>query len=174
MQYLLIQSLAILAFSGYSLAFYLPTRKQILGWQVLFLLIWSIHFIFLGAMVGAVLIFMNAVKSFIFYFKKQDNWINKSIVLYGFLIIYLLLTIFFWEGWRSLLPMFAIWFVTFSNWQANSQKLRWIVLPSNILWFVYNLLVGSYGGMIAEMVMFLIIMGSIAKHNNKKRIILSG
>jgi hypothetical protein len=114
------------------------------------------------------MIFLNATKSFVFYFKKPKSWVSKPIVLYGFLAIYLLATIFFWDDWKSILPMIAICFVTFSNWQTNPQTLRWLFLPSNISWFIYNLLIGSSGGMIAETIMFVMILSSLAKHYYKK------
>ena len=161
---ILMQLVAILAFSGYALAFYLPERRRILGWQFLFLLVWAGHFLFLGAWVGAVMIGINAFKSLLFYFKRDDNWIGRPVVLYGWLLIFLVLMLFFWEGWFSLLPWLAVSFVTVANWQMDVQKLRWIILPSNGFWFVYNLLVGSSGGMIAETIMFIMVIGSIIKH----------
>jgi len=160
----LIQLVAILAFSGYALAFYLPTRKRILGWQFIFLLVWAGHFLFLGAWTGAVMIAANAAKSLFFYFKREDNWIGRPVVLYAWLLFFIVLAWWSQEGWWSLLPMLAVGFVAVANWQMDVQKMRWIVLPANIFWFVYNLLVGSYGGMVAETIMFIMVIGSIIRH----------
>lgn len=112
---------------------------------------------------------IGAVRSFVFYFKKDNNWVNNPLVLCFFLLVAVISGYLTRNGWISLFAVIGVSFATLSHWQKDTQKLRIVFLPSTLFWFIYNILVGSYAGLINESIMFAATTGSIIRENIRKK-----
>lgn len=167
---LIIQALAVIAFAGFTASFYFPKRNQILFGQVIFLLIWSLHFILIHAPTGAIMLFLGAVRSGVFYFKPKYKILDSKIVLYCFFLILTVASLLTWQGWYSILPLIAVIFVSIAHWQIDVNKLRLICIPSTFFWFFYDLIVKSYGSMISEVIMLILIIVSLLVYSKKKSV----
>ena len=164
-----IQVIGFVSFATFASAFYLKTRKQILAVQIIALVLWSIHYFLLGAVTGEVLLLIGAARSFVFYFRKDGNWVNSPFVLCFFLLIVVISGYLTWNGWVSIFSVVGVIFATFSHWQKDPQRLRIVFLPSTLFWFIYNILVGSYAGLVSESVMLVATTGSIIRENIKTK-----
>ena len=62
----------------------------------------------------------------------------------------------------DLLPIVAQVFGAIAVWQTNPRAIRFIMLVPRPLWFVYNFIVGSQAGMVAEVfILVSVIIGII-------------
>ena len=164
-----VQSLAIAALVGFILSFQFKSRTRILITQGISLFVWGIHFSLLNAWTGAVLDFINAVKIYLFVYRRQNKWLSSNKTLYLFIAIFWIFGVLTWEGSQSLLPIVGVTISTIATWQIKSRKIRLVFAPSTLLWLAYDFIVGSYGSMIAEAVIFISILLGIKRLDKSKK-----
>lgn len=69
-----------------------------------------------------------------------------------FIAAFLIASILTWQGQISVLPMMGMVSGTIAFWQKEARLVRLIGILSPPLWFTYNIIVGSYPGMITEVI----------------------
>lgn len=158
-----VQSIAILALGLFAISFHSKTRIGILAWQLLSLVVWVVHFSLLSAWTGAALCVVNAVITGLFLLKAkngQDD--NKSkFVLYGSLLALAVVMLFVWEGYFSIFAFLGVATITIAKWQNNIRFIRLISIVASMFWIIYDIFVGSYGGIISESIIILSVVASL-------------
>ena len=158
-----IQSIALLALAGFAASYHAKTRRGILFIQVLSLCAWLIHFLLLSAWTGAML---NAINIFItaaFLFKDKKIWVKSNYFFTSAILILTAATAATWQGFFSLFALLGVYLATLARWQDKTKMIRFIAIFSGISWIVYDIFVGSYGGIIAELVIIFSIMLSLMR-----------
>ena len=154
-----IQSIGLLAFCILVLSFYRKDTKTILTYQVTANFLYAVHYFLLGALTGAFVSAINMIRNIVFIRTK-----NKIFVLV-FIILYLIITIIFYENIYSLAPMLATTcYLVF----MPSGKKKYLLIGEIIsasLWLLYSVFVLSYSGIITEFI--LIVSNSIQLKKNK-------
>lgn len=110
--------------------------------------LWSVHFLLLGAATGAVMNLIGAARAFAFYKvepTKRNRWI-----LWSFLSLLAIATALTWQGIISLLPFAGSAANVIAYWQKQPKTIRRFALATPPPWFIYNVISGSYPGMIVE------------------------
>lgn len=142
-------------------------RKRILGFQLIGNLLWVVHFLLLSAPTGAVLNAVGAVRAYTFNrfgsHEGRSQWLLAIIVATIFAVS--LLT---WQGPISLLPMTGMSLATIGMWQRDEQRIRKIIFFSWPLWLIYNILVGSYAGVVNELLIAVSILIGLWRHRRPK------
>lgn len=131
--------------------FQINKRKTMLILGMSACLLWSLHFLFLGAITGAAMNLIGAGRSYAFYRvrpSKRNRW-----VLWSFLGLLAAATVVTWQNTLSLLPFIASIFNEFAYWQKRPKNIRRLSLASSPLWFTYNMISGSYPGMAVEVML---------------------
>ena len=68
-------------------------------------------------------------------------------------ILQMITLIVTWEGWWSVLPVAATIAATIGGYTYNARKIRVVGLFVNSpLWIIYNIIVGSWAGVLDELV----------------------
>lgn len=112
--------------------------------------LYAIHFFMLGAFTGSIMNLLGGTRNFLFYKIKQRTWLLPGV----FMLAYVIACMLTWEGLVSLLPMFGMIAGTLAFWQQEAKMVRYFALISFPLWFAYSYIVGSYPGMITEVILF--------------------
>lgn len=154
---LFVQSLAIFAVILFILSFHTKSRRSILFTQIISLAIWAIHFFLLSAWTGAILMVINGIITIMFLFKEKSYKLSSPIFLYLSLLILVIFTALTWERFYSLFPLLGVSLITIAKWQDNPNRIRTISFFASSFWIFYDLFVGAWGSVIAE----ILIMGSI-------------
>lgn len=128
--------------------FQVNRRIAMLSLMICSALLYAIHFYFLGAFTGAAMNLLGAGRNFAFI--KYSGPKRPKLLPYIFIALFILATIVTWQGIKSLLPLGGMVSGTIAFWQTNPKYIRRIALISPPLWFTYNLISGSYPGMIVE------------------------
>lgn len=165
-----IQSLAIIAVIFFILSFHTKSRRSILIMQLLSLITWATHFYLLSAWTGSVLIVINGMITVLFLFKHKNKIFSKPIILYLSLFVLIIVTIITWQKFYSIFPLLAVISITIAKWQNKSNMIRIISIPASIFWIIYDLFVGSYGSIIAEILIMISIMSSLYQNKNLKNL----
>jgi hypothetical protein len=136
--------------------FQLNRRDTMLKLAMSEAVLYAVHFFFLGALTGAVISLIGAGRSFVFTKIKpgrKNRW-----VLFVFIGLAAVATVFTWQGPISLLPLGGAIGHGVAFWQSDPKYIRMWSLAAPPLWFTYNAMVGSYPGMFIEIAMLISIL----------------
>lgn len=129
--------------------FQVNDRKKILQLQIISCLVWTLYYVLMGAYTGAALIFLGAVRCYLFANYREKEWILQLTI--AAMAIATLIT---WESWYSLFALLGMILATTALWQKNPQAIRTISLFVTPFWLTYNYLSGSYFGIVGDLVTF--------------------
>ena len=114
-------------------------------------LFYTLHLILLGAVTGGISYLLNMLRSFFLGSSWDFAKSRKMCVIICFL--QLLTMIFTWSGWISILPVVANIASTIGGYTNNGQKIRIAgIFINSPLWIVYDIIVGSWAGILDEVV----------------------
>lgn len=154
--YIVSQIFTILMYVLLAMTYYAKNRKTVLLISFLSLLANAIAYILLNADTGLAMCMVALVRNV--YFLMDENKHGKReeisqkdiivlLVLYGIIVIS---TIFTYEGFWSLLSVFATMIYTYSVWQKKTLVYKLCGIPVGVLWLLYNLYVKSVFGVVLE------------------------
>lgn len=159
--YILSQVFTIIMYVLLALTYYAKDRRKVLIISFLSLIANGIAYILLSAWTGVAMCIVALIRNIIFLVDEKKNGkrekINKTdivilVILYGITIIS---TIFTYEGFLSLLSVFATCLYTFSVWQKKTNIYKLLGIPIGILWILYNTYIMSIFGIILETILLI-------------------
>lgn len=124
------------------------TRKAILLLSMTASLLWTAHFFLLGAITGSAMNLLGATRAYSFLKvepTRRNRWVMWSFA--GLLVVATALT---WQGPLSLLPLAGSLFGVVGDWQKRPKMIRRLNFGSSPPWLVYNVVSGSYPGVVVE------------------------
>lgn len=131
-------------------------RRTILRLQLVSGLIWTLHYILLGALTGAGLNFLMSVRNYLF-----ERYRKRMAAYWVMILVFTAATLISWKNWTSILPYIGVVISTTSMWQNKPSHIRWIFAFVPLFWFAYNFLNGSYPGMLGDIITFCSILVGI-------------
>ena len=134
--------------------------------QFISYLCYTVHLLLLGAVTGGISYILNTIRSFCLG-SKYD--LLKGKWMCGIICILQLITLFVtWSGWYSILPVAANIAATIGGYTHNGKKIRAVgMLINSPLWILYNIIVGSWAGILDEIVSELSMVISICRYGWK-------
>ena len=144
------QFLAILGAVLYFFSYQCRNNRKLYTMQFLSYLVYTAHFIILGAMTGGLSYILNMARSLFLASKWKFARSNKMCAILCSVQVVVLVTT--WAGWISLLPICANIASTIGGYTHNAQKIRIAgILINSPLWIIYDLIIGSWAGAIDEL-----------------------
>ncbi len=156
------------------LSFQQNKRNRIIGFQIGAATLFIIHYICLGftsgadAFTGAALNFIGLSRSVVFI-NNDKKWAKSPVWLVFFIIVSVIAGVLTWEGWYSFLPPTAMILTTISYWMKNETKIRFITFPSSPCWLVFNIITGSFAGVVTECVVMSSLIIAIIRYDVLKK-----
>ncbi len=146
-----IQLIGLLAFCVLVLSYYKKDSNTILTYQITSNLAYAVHYFLLGGLSGAFISFVGAIRNIIFVKVKRVNILLVTI----FTIIYLIITIIFYESLYSIFPMCAnICYLIFISKKDKKNILIGAILNS-LFWMLYSTFVYSIVGIVTESILII-------------------
>jgi hypothetical protein len=153
---------------GISLAiFQINKRRVMLAVQIASSLLFGIHLLLLGAVTGALMSFLGAIRGCVFV-NNEKKWAKSKYWLYLFLIIFWIVGILSWQNIYSLLPILGMTLGTIGYWIKNTSKMRLFSFTASSSWLIYAIVVKSYAGILGEILSFISIIIGIIRFDKKK------
>ena len=146
-----IQAVGFLGTILFFLSYQCKSNKNLFRVQFVSYLCYTTHFLLLGAVTGGISYILNTVRSFCL---GSKNAFLKGKAMCGIICTLQVITLYFtWDGWWSALPIAANIAATIGGYTYNARKIRVVGMFINSpLWIVYNILVGSWAGILDELV----------------------
>lgn len=161
-----IQAIGFVGSILYFLSFQCKNNKNLFRVQFLSYLFYTIHLILLGAITGGVSYILNLVRSFCLGSKIEFAHSRKMCVI--ICVLQLVALAVTWSGWISVLPVMANIAATVGGYTHNPRKVRIAGMFINSpLWIIYDILIGSWAGILDEVVSEASMIISIARYGWK-------
>ena len=164
----LIQLIGFIGLLFLVLSFQQNNRNKILILILIGQIIFLIHFIFLEAWTAVAMNSVGAIRTLVFQYKGRKNWAGKSFWPITFIMGFIVFGFLAWESWYSILPIIAMSIETVGLWMRNPKTIRFINLFPHPPWFTYNLIVGSWPGIVTEILIFTSILIGIWRFDMRK------
>ncbi len=148
---ILIQIIGFLGTVIFFVSFQCRNNKTLFRVQFLSYLLYTIHLLLLGAVTGGISYVINTIRSLALGSSSEFAKSRKMCLLICLLQAAAL--VFTWNGWISLLPVAANIAATIGAYSCNGRTIRLVgMLINSPLWLVYNIIVGSWAGILDELV----------------------
>ena len=161
-----VQAIGIFGTVLFFLSYQCKKNKNLFRVQFVSYLCYTIHLLLLGAVTGGISYVLNTVRSFCLgskYAFLKSKWMCAIICTLQ--VIALLIT---WDGWWSLLPIVANIAATIGGYTYNGQKIRATgIFINSPLWIIYDIIVGSWAGILDEVVTETSMLISIYRYGWK-------
>ena len=165
-KFILIQAVGFLGTFLFFLSYLCKSNKSLFRVQFASYLCYTVHLLMLGATTGGISYILNTVRSFCLGSKNaflKTKWMCSIIC-----ILQLITLLFTWNGWWSLLPVAANIASTIGGYTYNARKIRIAGMVINSpLWIIYDIIVGSWAGILDEIVSEASMMISIYRYGWK-------
>ena len=169
MSQLVTQSIGFIAAFFIIFSFQKNKRKLILSLFFIGQLLFVIHFGLLGAWTAVGMNIIAALRTFIFNQKEPKSRTKNNFWLYSFILLFWIAGILIWEGYSSLLLIAASTAESYALWKSNTKHIRLLMLIPRPFFFTYNFIVGSYGGMLTEAIVFISVIIGIIRFDVLKK-----
>lgn len=174
--YVLSQIFTIITYVLLAMTYYAKNRKTVLTISFASLITNGLEYVFLNAYSGLAMCIVALIRNIIFLVDekkngKRDTNTKKDVVILVILyIISIVSAIFTYDGFLSLLSVFATMLYTYSVWQKKTNIYKLLGMPIGILWILYNIYVQSLFGVILEAILLVCSMtGYILEVRNNKK-----
>lgn len=161
---IVIQSLGLIAAGLMISSFQCRTNRNLFALQFAAVSFFAVQFIFLGGLTGGLVLIIGMVRNLLLL-QFHRGWPQKKIFMWLFIAAYISATLFTYENTMSLLPLLAMCVGTFFMWTDNRGLIRManlcVACPA---WLIYDIYIGSYGGIINEIFIMISILISIKRY----------
>lgn len=167
MLYILAQIIGFIAFFVSLIAYHRKDKKTILINMIIANIINLVHYLLLGAYSGCITKLLAIFRDCFIIFKKNCNNFLNYFYLIFFIILYIIASIFTFNGILSILPLLAALIYTIFIWNGNELRLKKIAFICYFIWLIYNIFVMSISGIVSNVIS--IVSTLIAIKNVKRR-----
>ena len=167
MLYILAQIIGFIAFFVSLIAYHRKDKKTILINMITANIINLVHYLLLGAYSGCITKLLAIFRDCFIIFKKNCNNFLNYFYLIFFIILYIIASIFTFNGILSILPLLAALIYTIFIWNGNELRLKKIAFICYFIWLIYNIFVMSISGIVSNVIS--IVSTLIAIENEKRR-----
>ena len=151
MKFFMIQAIGFVGTILFFLSYQFKSNKNLFRMQFVSYLCYTTHLLLLGAVTGGISYILNTVRSFCLGGKNKflkSRWMCLIICL-----LQVATLVFTWDGWQSILPVAANIAATIGGYTYNGRKIRIAgIFINSPLWIVYDVIVGSWAGVVDELV----------------------
>lgn len=144
------------------------SHKNILTFQMVSGLLFTIHYLLLGAYTGAVMNLLGAFRSLI-YSSRGKKWASTILWPIVFSIAFLISGILTWDNSFSVFPLIAMLMSSVVLWIEQPRINRILSLPTSTCWLIYNIKTVSIPGIITEVFVLSSIVIGIIRLDIKKK-----
>lgn len=144
------------------------TKEKIVMCFIWANLVVAIQYFLLGAITGAIISIINAIRCIVFYFYKKKDKKPSVIVLIIFEIVAVISGIISWQNMWSLIPIIVTIIYTYGLWQDDITIVRITTGIAGFGWTIYNIVVRAYIGALQEIAQLISSIISLYRNKEKK------
>lgn len=163
---ILVQAIGLVGTALFFISYQCKSNRSLFLVQFLSYLCYTTHLLMLGAITGGISYVLNLFRSFCLGNKLKFAHSRAMCAIICALQVAAM--IFTWSGWISILPVAANIASTIGGYTHNARKIRISGMCINSpLWIVYDIIVGSWAGILDEVFSIGSMVISIARYGWK-------
>lgn len=160
-----IQSLGIIGSCVYFFSYQFNKNKSLFKVQIVSFIFYFLHFLLLKAFTGA-LSSLAALLRLCFLVSNRKDFHSKRACVF-LCLVQVLVGIITFEGFISILPVIANVSLTIAGFSNSPKQIRLTGLIINSpLWIIYDIVVGSWAGVIDELITEVSIIISMFRYRS--------
>ena len=144
-------------------------RLGILLFQICISICFIIHYGMLGAWSGLVINVVCFIRNLLFYQRGKYKWSDSVVLPIAICAVEVFLTVIVWRGAVDLLAIAGALLQTTALWMAKPRNTRILMAIASPIWIVYDVFVGSYIGIVVEIVTLTSLLISAIRYDFKKK-----
>lgn len=149
----------------YLISFQFKNNKTLFRVQFIAYLFYSLHFFLLGAYTGSLSYIVELTKAFCLASDNKFLRSNKMCII--LCVTQTIVGIITYEDLYSILPIIANLSVIIAGYSYNPKYIRLVgCLINSPLWIVHNVIVGSWAGVVDELITETSIVVSLVRYKN--------
>ena len=146
-----IQAIGLFGTVLFFLSYQCKNNRTLFRVQFVSYLCYTTHLLMLGAITGGISYVLNTVRSFCL--GSRSSFLKGKIMCTALCVMQVAALIFTWDGWWSILPVAANIAATIGGYTYSPKKIRLVgMLVNSPLWIIYNIIIGSWAGILDEIV----------------------
>ena len=150
MKYIFTQGIGFLGTILFFLSYQCKSNKNLFRVQFISYLCYTTHLLMLGALTGGISYILNTLRSFCL--GSKNSFLKSKGMCWIICILQVAALVFTWGGWWSVLPVAANIASTIGGYTFNGRKIRVVGMFINSpLWIIYDIIVGSWAGIVDEL-----------------------
>jgi len=171
-EYIISQIFTIISYIFLASTYHAKKRKNIIILNCLVQIAFAIAYILLKASTGLAMSIVALSRNIAMMINENQKGKMKKInvtILLPTVIASIVLSMFTYEGFWSLLPVIATILYTYAICQTDIKKYKLLGIPIEIMWVCYNIYIKSIFGIILEIVTLIsCIIGYILQKRTRK------
>ncbi len=158
-------AMAIIVFS-----YQQKTHKNILAFQMVSGLLFTLHFLLIGAYTGCISNFIGALRSLIYANRGKNKFTDFKLWPVVFSVVFTVSGIMTWDNGFSVFPIIAMVVSSVVLWIDSPKINRALSMPTSACWLIYNIPNRSFAGIATEIfVLTSIVIGMLRLDRRKKQ-----
>ena len=150
--YIVAQIIGLIAFVVSLIAYHKKDKKTILNNMITSNILNLIHYLLLGAFSGCITKLLAIFRDYFIILKEKNKKLSNSVYLIVFILLYIIATIFTYNGILSILPLVAAIIYIIFIWNGNEVIIKKIAFFCYFLWLIYNIFVLSIAGIVSNII----------------------
>lgn len=159
----IIQGIGFLGVALFIISYQIRSNRALFLCQLMGCIVFCIQFFLMGAYTGAISLIINIARNLLLLKSNDWKWAKSQVTLAVIIVLLLVMTIYTWAGWISVLPLASVAVTSIGYWTQNAQKIRLSQLFGSPCTLLYDILVHSWGGAVNEAIAILSIIISIIR-----------
>ena len=160
------QAVGLLGTGLFLISFQVKSNRKLFRIQCIAYICYTVHFLLLGALTGGISYILNMTRSFCL--GSKNEFLNSKKMCAIICILQFLTVFLTWDGWFAILPAAANIAATIGCYSHNSRRIRSAAMFVNSpLWIVYDAIVGSWAGILDEVITEVSIIISLIRYGWK-------
>ena len=165
-----VQAIGFTAVLFFIISFQIKSNKMLFIMQLLGSAMFCLQFLLMGAYSGMVSLLAIIARNALLSKVRDWPWVASKKTMALFLLICVACVAVTWQGPLSLLPLYAMVGTTVTYWTDNAQKIRLGILLFDVPgWLIYDFIIGSWGGVLNELITLASVLISIWRYGWKAR-----
>ena len=168
MNAVIIQAIGFAGLAMYVISFQLRSNRALYLTQSLGSVMFGVQFLLLGSLTGCLSLMLVIVRNLLLMRYQEWAWVRWKGWVAIFSAFCIAILIFTWNGPLSILPYIAVQVGTIMYWTNNARNLRLANLfCASPCWLIFDIIVGSIGGILNETILIVSILVSIYRYGWK-------
>ncbi len=151
------------------ITYIIKSRRKILACLITYNIFYGIHYLLLNAITGSLMNLVSISRNVFFYYNERHSKENSRLVLIIIYIITIGLGLYSYQDIYSLVSIAASLISTYSIWQKDVKKYRYLAVIVSIGFLVYAIHIKSLFAVIIELFLLVTEIVGIFINREKKK-----